>query len=183
MFRLNKDGSGYNVLHRFENYADGAVPRRLAEGLDGSLYGTTAEGGRPGWGTIFRLNRDGSDYGVLYDFGATETDGRNPEAGLVKGTDGAFYGTTSGGGDLRQGTLFRLLPPQTPSMLGAHLAGGVAFVSFSGVGGYRYEVSLSTDLAHWTALAAIVMPPDGVYTNLDRTPPDSAAFYRAAWLP
>lgn len=34
--------------------------------------------------------------------------GKNPEAGLVQGADGAFYGTTSGGGTNNLGTVFRV---------------------------------------------------------------------------
>src|SRR5439155_12275809 len=46
IFRLNKDGSGYAVLHSFPVApADGWHPGGLAEGSDGVLYGTTYDGG------------------------------------------------------------------------------------------------------------------------------------------
>ncbi len=47
----------------------------------------------------------------------TGGDGRYPFAGLTKGNDGAFYGTTSQGGPLEYGTIFRIynnLPPVAP---------------------------------------------------------------------
>ena len=33
-----------------------------------TLFGTTASGGSSGWGTVFKLNTDGSGYTVLMDF-------------------------------------------------------------------------------------------------------------------
>jgi uncharacterized repeat protein (TIGR03803 family) len=44
-------------------------------------------------------------------------DGRNPFAGLVQGTDGNFYGTTSGGGAGFAGTVFKLSPGGTLARL------------------------------------------------------------------
>ena len=43
---------------------------------------------------------------TLFSFGLTN--GSNPEAALVQGTDGDFYGTTSSGGAGGQGTVFRI---------------------------------------------------------------------------
>src|SRR5437763_1985909 len=37
-------------------------------------------------------------------------DGRSPEAALVQGSDGNFYGTTASGGAFFQGTVFRMTP-------------------------------------------------------------------------
>jgi uncharacterized repeat protein (TIGR03803 family) len=43
---------------------------------------------------------------VLHEF--TGTDGASPSSGLVRGTDGNFYGTTSAGGTAFSGTFFRI---------------------------------------------------------------------------
>lgn len=118
VFKLNKDGSGYTVLHRFGSTpSDGAGPwTPLVEGGDGSLYGTTYYGGESGYGMVFRLNKDGSAYSVLYSFGTNNFSGNRPAASLLKGSDGAFYGTTRYGGENNKGTVFRfqllLAPPQ-----------------------------------------------------------------------
>src|SRR5262249_47649354 len=101
VFKLNKDGSGYTLLHSFTGtVGDGSNPcAGLLEGSDGALYGTTAEGGSSlSYGTVFKLNKDGSGYRVLHRFVSGLGDGRNPRAALVEGSDGTMYGTTPGGG-------------------------------------------------------------------------------------
>jgi uncharacterized repeat protein (TIGR03803 family) len=87
-----------------------AEPRAgLIQGNDGALYGTTYGGGTNGWGTVFRIGTNGSDYRVLYSFaGSRAGDGAEPYAGLVQGTDGALYGTTYQGGPSNLGTVFRI---------------------------------------------------------------------------
>lgn len=88
--------------------ATGALPMgSLAEGTDGLLYGTTFYGGTAGTGVVYRLARDGSMFQVLYDFAKLPAPlGARPAAGLVLGSDGAWYGTTRTGGG--NGAIFRL---------------------------------------------------------------------------
>jgi len=50
---------------------------------------------------------------TLYSFSAS-TNGLNPEAGLVQGSDGNFYGTTLYGGTSNSGTVFKLVLPSPP---------------------------------------------------------------------
>src|SRR5205085_936033 len=109
VFKLNKDGSGYMVLHGFpSNDADGWYPvGALVQEDDGALYGTTERGGTEDAGTLFKLNTDGSGYSIIYDFGSTADDGLHPQ-GLATGSDGALYGTTYSGGSSNLGTVFRL---------------------------------------------------------------------------
>jgi uncharacterized repeat protein (TIGR03803 family) len=116
VFKVNKDGGGYTVLHRFPGMSgDGLEPwAGLAEGRDGALYGTTLQGGTKDAGTVFKLNKDGSGYAVLHSFFASQTDGFKPMAGLLAGSDGALYGTTDGGGDVPvmagAGIVFKINP-------------------------------------------------------------------------
>src|SRR5262249_30186194 len=80
----------FSVLHYF-NYRDGATPTaRLLLAANGYLYGTTYDGGTNGNGTVFRIARDGSSFSVLHSF---DTRGTYPLAGLLEGSDGAWYGT------------------------------------------------------------------------------------------
>ncbi len=84
--------------------ADGYLPwGALALGSDGNFYGTATAGGSNGFGTIFELTSGGA-FNSLYSFSCTAascSDGAIPYAGLLQGTNGTFYGTTSDGGDYR----------------------------------------------------------------------------------
>lgn len=136
-FSINLDGTGYTVLRPFDGTTDGGfIFGGLLEGLDGALYGTAFNGGAHSGGTIFRLTKDGSSFTVLrgLDIGADPTDGSQPAAGLIQGSDGKLYGTTEGDGSTTLGTVFRLDPDGnnfqvvrnfTSGADGRTLAGGV----------------------------------------------------------
>jgi uncharacterized repeat protein (TIGR03803 family) len=93
------------VLHSFAG-GDGLFPyASLIEDRNGNLYGTTTNGGtaeggscQHGCGTVFKVDKDGREK-VLYAF-TGQTDGGNPEAGLVRDAAGTLYGTATTGGDL-----------------------------------------------------------------------------------
>ena len=113
VFRLNTDGTGFTLLHSFTErtgQAEGFTPEAgLAQGPDGTLYGTTLLGGTgttsgvAGDGTVYRVNTDGTGFATLHDLnGATE--GASPDAPLTVGSDGFLYGTTT----LNGGTAFRV---------------------------------------------------------------------------
>ncbi len=109
LFRMAKDGSGFHVLHHFANDAQGCRPvGRLIEGTDGALYGTSSSGGTNLAGTVFKLNKDGSGYSVLWRFSGTYEDGKNPQTGVIEGSDRFLYGTTYGGGTSVPGNVFKL---------------------------------------------------------------------------
>jgi uncharacterized repeat protein (TIGR03803 family) len=111
VYKLNRDGSGYQLLHVFGSVAnDGANPGAgLIEGRDGGLYGTAFFGGSNFVGTVFRLSKDGNSYGTLYHFGRTLSDGANPDTAVVQGADSVLYGTTFfGGGPADAGTVFKV---------------------------------------------------------------------------
>ena len=95
-------GQNFTVLHNFTNSPDGRHPEAGLFLSGNMLYGTTYDGGLFGNGTIFKINTDGSDYTVLYNFSAfglfsTNGDGANPLGTLVLGGD-TLYGTTAQGG-------------------------------------------------------------------------------------
>jgi uncharacterized repeat protein (TIGR03803 family) len=73
------------------------------------LYGLTSQGGPYFYGVLFKIKPDGSSYSVLYNFGASSTDGKIPLGSLV--SDGTFfYGTTVYGGNNGDGILFKIKP-------------------------------------------------------------------------
>jgi uncharacterized repeat protein (TIGR03803 family) len=89
----------------------------LVQGTDGIFYGTTSFGGANlYYGTVFKITPSGT-LTTLYSF-CDCTDGANPAAGLVQGTDGNFYGTTEfGGANLYYGTVFKITPTGTLTTL------------------------------------------------------------------
>lgn len=109
IFRLSSAGSNPTNLHTFGLVAgDGQTPMALVQGSDGALYGTTSDGGTNKTGTTYKINKDGTGYQVLHNFGSLVADGANPQAGLVEGTDGFLYGTTFFGGSNDLGTIYKL---------------------------------------------------------------------------
>ena len=85
---------------------------------NGSLYGTTNQGGTnnpncyAGCGTIFKVTPAGT-FKLLHSFDFT--DGATPWASsLIEGTDGNIYGTTTSGGTVGVGTVFKMSLDGTP---------------------------------------------------------------------
>jgi uncharacterized repeat protein (TIGR03803 family) len=76
---------------------DGSSPTGLILGNDDNFYGTTSSGGQFNQGTVFRITPDGAET-VLYSFAGGDFDGTSPTGNLIQGSDGNFYGATSGGG-------------------------------------------------------------------------------------
>ena len=109
VFRISPSES-YTSLYSFgSSPSDGNFPYAgLVQGSDGNFYGTTAAGGANDYGTVFRVSPGGSETN-LYSFIGPPNDGGAPYAGLVQGSDGNFYGTTSKGA-AGGGNVFRISP-------------------------------------------------------------------------
>jgi uncharacterized repeat protein (TIGR03803 family) len=112
VFKISTNGA-LTSLYSFTGGDDGASPNGLVQGSDGNFYGTTSYGGNTnrtyfvqGCGTVFKISPNGF-LTSLYSFNSTN-DGDWPEAGLVQGRDGNFYGTTSDGGTNGYGTVFKV---------------------------------------------------------------------------
>jgi uncharacterized repeat protein (TIGR03803 family) len=108
VFRITQGGA-LTVLHSFSGFpSEGAVPfAGLVQGNDGNFYGTTALGGTHSKGTVFNIDATGS-LTTLHSFSGSPSEGANPVAGLVQGSDGNFYGTTALGGTHSRGTVFNI---------------------------------------------------------------------------
>ena len=119
VFAVNTNGTGFTNLHSFtalsgSNYtnSDGAVP---ADGLilsGNTLYGTAKQGGTNGFGTVFKLNLDGTGFTNLHNFTAisgplyTNSEGVRPSGLVIAGN--TLYGTAVVGGTNGNGTVFKL---------------------------------------------------------------------------
>jgi uncharacterized repeat protein (TIGR03803 family) len=111
-FRMSPAGV-LTSLHSFctGTCTDGSYPSAaVIQGNDGNFYGTTLSGGSTSAGTVFKITAAGKET-TLYTFCSLTgcTDGINPHASLVQGTDGNFYGTTDGD-DSNGGNVFKLTP-------------------------------------------------------------------------
>jgi uncharacterized repeat protein (TIGR03803 family) len=112
------------VLYSFAGGSDGEHPYAgVTQGRDGNFYGTTYQGGASGYGTVFRLTPSGTET-VLYAFAGSSSDGANPEAGVIQGSDGNFYGSTLQGGASGLGTVFELTPSGTETVLHSFAGAG-----------------------------------------------------------
>ncbi|HTA37547.1 MAG TPA: choice-of-anchor tandem repeat GloVer-containing protein [Candidatus Acidoferrales bacterium] len=97
---------GEAVLHSFGRGYDGAFPEAELIFVKNAFYGTTAEGGKNGTGTVFSIDAQGHEK-TLHSFGNANGDGQTPAAGLVY-ADGALYGVTEDGGKYTHGTVFSI---------------------------------------------------------------------------
>jgi uncharacterized repeat protein (TIGR03803 family) len=115
VFKLDTTGD-YTVLHSFTGGADGATPYAgLVQDASSNLYGTASAGGASNLGVAFKLDTTGTEM-VLHSF-TGGSDGAFPEAGLTLDASGNLYGTSAAGGASKRGTLFKLDPAGTETVL------------------------------------------------------------------
>jgi uncharacterized repeat protein (TIGR03803 family) len=113
VFKLKTDGTGFTVLHTFSARGNSSPDNLNEDGEDPkglfrfghSLYGIASVNGLGGWGTLFRLNTDGTGFKVLHHFNGRE--GSSPQGTpLLSGN--MLYGTANFGGKQGGGTVFRV---------------------------------------------------------------------------
>ncbi|HLY01868.1 MAG TPA: choice-of-anchor tandem repeat GloVer-containing protein [Candidatus Cybelea sp.] len=125
------------VVYSFKGGSgDGATPFAGLINVNGTLYGTTDEGGANGDGTVFSITPSGTET-MLYSFKGGSGDGEYPRAGLID-VMGTLYGTTDEGGANDDGTVFSITPSGTETML-------YSFKGGSGDGASPYAALLNVN--------------------------------------
>ena len=163
VFRISPTGNLTN-LWEFTGCIDGGEPYAgLVQGSDGSFYGTTYGSGfgPSAYGTAFRITPEGN-LTILWSY-TDGSDGANPYAALVQGSDGTFYGTAYlGGTNGNYGTVFRLTVPLNPpanQISGIQLMGTSLVVTIPSVAGetYQLQYSGSLTLSNWNDVSGVSM--------------------------
>jgi uncharacterized repeat protein (TIGR03803 family) len=129
IFKISPTTSEFAAFHSFCSQAacaDGAEIgdskwAGLAIDGDGNFFGATGAGGDDNGGTVFEITSAGQ-FNTLYNFcpGNDCAVGAEPDATLVLGSDGNFYGPAAAGGNNNCGILFRFTPSGTPPVTGLY---------------------------------------------------------------
>jgi uncharacterized repeat protein (TIGR03803 family) len=144
VFQIDPDGTGYSVIYNFKGgKSDGAFPFAGLAEFNGTLYGTTEQGGAHNKGTVYTITTSGSE-SVLHSFGAG-TDGAEPTAALTV-LKNQLYGTTDYGGtsgtdagpNLKrklnsEGTIYTITPSGSEQVLHSFTGGPGGRVPYAGL--------------------------------------------------
>ncbi len=161
IYKIQKDGTGFNKLLDFNGAINGMTPfgSLISDGT--YLYGTTNQGGINNLGTLFKIKFDGTGYLKLLDFNGSGN-GQYPLSKLYY--DGIYLYGTSGYGPTHSGIIFKVLTDGTgyvniyDAPVTSTVGIGVDFIG--GViqnGAYLY--GLGTDINGYGAVYKI--KPDG----------------------
>jgi uncharacterized repeat protein (TIGR03803 family) len=116
VFKITPTGT-LTILHSFVIDTNGFFypTYGLTVGNDGNFYGTFYPNGAYTLGGVFKMTPSGTAT-LLHTF-TGNPDGFEPDAGVTLGRDGNFYGTTRFGGTQNEGTIFKMTPSGTVTIL------------------------------------------------------------------
>jgi uncharacterized repeat protein (TIGR03803 family) len=129
IYKITPEGK-VTLLHRFHDGTvtnDGASPQAgLVQGRGDIFYGTTEFGGSDNYGVVLKMTAKGK-VTILHSFGdgSSVNDGLEPFASFVEAWDRNLYGTTLMGGSAEAGTVFRITPEGTLTVLHSFNDGSV----------------------------------------------------------
>ena len=100
----------FTELFQFHGSDGGNPGGGLVLDSAGNLYGTTTDGGLPGWGTVYKLTPATGvwQHKILHSF-TNGADGKRPNSALVIDAAGSLYGVADGGLN-NFGVVFKLTP-------------------------------------------------------------------------
>ncbi len=122
IYKMNLDGTGFNILHEFNSLFDGADPDGSLILAGDTLYGITEEGTSGDNGIIYSIGIDGSNFQIVDTLGF---DGAATGELLLIGD--TLYGMTRKGGDHDLGTIFATQIPE-PATLSLLALGSAALI-------------------------------------------------------
>ena len=187
IFAVNTNGTGFTNLHSFTaisgthyTNSDGYNPQAGLILSGNTLYGTAQDGGTIGFGTVFKLNLDGTGFTNLHSFTAisgtlnTNSEGVSPRGLVLSGN--TLYGTAVAGGTNGNGTVFKLNTNGTGfTTLHSFAATSGPFPYTNSDGSWPNAVILSGNTLYGTAInggrsgagAVFALNTDGTgFTNL-----------------
>ncbi len=113
---------------------------------------------------MFRISPGGSET-ILYSFVGSASDGGQPQAALVQGNDGNFYGTTYYGGTNDVvggglGTVFKVsFPLNAPAnqISAVQVVGNDIYLSIPSIAGETYQLQFSSSMAptNWVNVPSV----------------------------
>ena len=171
IFAIKTNGMNFTNLHTFSQIdnttgtnVEGYGPQCVLLPIGNTLYGTAASGGPTGYGTIFSINTDGSNFTVVYTFpdllgpNYVDLDGSGPVGGLiVSGT--TLYGTSTLGGGYNGNVYSYDLSPVVPPPVLTLLSSAFAVLSWDST---MYSLQSSTDLNAGFATVSASSPYDSI---------------------
>ena len=161
----------FRSLYSFMLSSVGSYPiGAMVQATDGNFYGTTYLGGDNQLGTVFEITTNGNLTRLVSFTGNSGPSlGANPQAGLVQGMDGDFYGTTVSGGTNGLGTIFRLSVPLPTAFKAITVTNDTVMLTWSSVAGQTYQVQYSDALpgTNWLDLTKPTMATSGVMSATD----------------
>jgi len=144
----------------------------MTQGQDGNIYGTIGDDGSNAAGSGFKMTTAGH-FTRIYAFCALTkcADGAGPWGGLTLGLDGDLYGTTTSGGKVGAGTVFRLTPTGTLTTLwsfdnGAD-AGAPWYPPLQGLDGNFYGSSNTVYAGDYGAFYRVTSTPNSEKVLVD----------------
>ena len=168
VFAVNTDGASFTNLHSFTGTSgEGSQPTAELILLGNTLYGTTAGGGNSGNGTVFALTINGTDFTNLHRFTGISSEGSEPEAGLILSAN-TLFGTTAGGGNSGNGTVFSLTLPAVPKL--TIIPAGTNVILAWPTNTTAFTLQSTTNLVsstHWSSVfpTPVVMNGQNIVTN------------------
>jgi hypothetical protein len=171
VFELTKTADGYaSALTTLAEFTNTSLTSPLFVDAEGNLFGTTAQGGFPGGGTVFEIAKTADGYAAPVTVATLGSADGSPGGSLVTDAAGNIFGMTELGGANGSGEIFEIVKTNdgyadTATVLASfpreNNAGGALLIDGAGdlfaqrlpsggaVGGELYELPKT----------------DGVYTN------------------